>query len=134
MKIKSILILSQLGTTNNGPRWPCINNWNSELLVFGKDFVLKATYIWQMAMATKGGRSVPSFLIFFCDIFFYDVFVFSTRGVQKHHTNFLGKIHVKNFWPKKLRKNKLFCCRLFPSIFFSSRFWPFLCMRSPKTP
>jgi hypothetical protein len=34
--------------------------------------------------------------------------------------NFLGKIHVKNFWPKKLRKNnkKLFSCRLFPSIFF----------------
>jgi hypothetical protein len=28
---------------------------------------------------------------------------FSTRGVQKHHKNFLGEIHVKNFWPKKLR-------------------------------
>jgi hypothetical protein len=31
--------------------------------------------------------------------------------------NFLGKIHVKNFWPKKLRKTKK-SCRLFPSIFF----------------
>jgi hypothetical protein len=43
---------------------------------------------------------------------------FSTRGVQKHHKNFFGKIHVKNFWPKKLREKKLFSCRLFPSIFF----------------
>jgi hypothetical protein len=27
--------------------------------------------------------------------------------------NFLGKIYVKNFWPKKLRKEKLFSFRLF---------------------
>jgi hypothetical protein len=33
---------------------------------------------------------------------------FSTRGVQKHHKKLLGKIHVKNFWPKKLRKKNLF--------------------------
>jgi hypothetical protein len=33
--------------------------------------------------------------------------------------NFLGKIHVKNFWPKKLREKKLFSCRLFPSFFLS---------------
>jgi len=32
--------------------------------------------------------------------------------------NFLGKIYVKNFWPKKLRKKKHFSFRLFPSIFF----------------
>jgi hypothetical protein len=51
-------------------------------------------------------------------IFFYGVFVrFSTRGVQKHHKNFLRKIHVKSLWPKKLRKKKPFSCRLFPSIF-----------------
>jgi hypothetical protein len=31
--------------------------------------------------------------------------------------NFLRKIHVKNLWPKKLRKKKPFSCRLFPSIF-----------------
>ena len=30
--------------------------------------------------------------------------------------NFLGKVHGKNFWPKKLRKET------------------FICMRSPKTP
>jgi hypothetical protein len=29
--------------------------------------------------------------------------------------NFLGKIYVKNFWPKKLRKKKLLSFRLFPS-------------------
>jgi hypothetical protein len=42
---------------------------------------------------------------------------FSTTGVQKHHTHFLGKIHVKNFWPKKLRKKK----HVFPVV-FSHRF------------
>jgi hypothetical protein len=31
---------------------------------------------------------------------------FSTRGVQKHHKKLFGKIHVKNFWPKKLRNKK----------------------------
>jgi hypothetical protein len=36
--------------------------------------------------------------------FVYGVFVrFSSRGVQKHHKHFLGEVHVKNFWPKKLR-------------------------------
>jgi hypothetical protein len=47
--------------------------------------------------------------------------------------NFLGKIYVKNFWPKKLREKKK-SFRLFPSKFVLSRFWPFLYMRSPKTP
>jgi hypothetical protein len=32
--------------------------------------------------------------------------------------NFFGKVYVKNFWPKKLRKKKLFSFRLFPSTFF----------------
>jgi hypothetical protein len=31
---------------------------------------------------------------------------FSTRGVQEHQKNFLGEVHVKNFWPKKLRGKK----------------------------
>jgi hypothetical protein len=48
---------------------------------------------------------------------------FSTRGVQKHHKNFLGEVHdvhVKSFYPIKLRGNKTFFLssfRLFPSIF-----------------
>jgi hypothetical protein len=50
---------------------------------------------------------------------------FSTRGVQKHHKNFLGEIHVKNFWPKKLRKKKLLSFRIFPSIFFYRGFGRF---------
>jgi hypothetical protein len=57
---------------------------------------------------------------FFPFICSHGVFVrFSTRGVQKHHKNFLGEVHVKNFWPKKLRKKNFFpvVCRLFPSIF-----------------
>ena len=48
------------------------------------------------------------FLINFFN-FFYGVFVrFSTRGVQKHHKKLFGKIHVKNLWPKKLRKKNFF--------------------------
>jgi hypothetical protein len=59
---------------------------------------LKATYIWQMA--TKVGRY---FFLFFFN-FVYGIFVrFSTRGVQKRHKKLMGKVHVKNFWPKKLR-------------------------------
>jgi hypothetical protein len=47
-------------------------------------------------------------LISICD-FFYGVFVrFSTRGVQKHNKKLFGKIHVKNFWPKNLRKKNFF--------------------------
>jgi hypothetical protein len=42
----------------------------------------------------------------------------SHQGEFKNTTkNFLGEIHVKNFWPKKLRKKQLFSFRLFPSIF-----------------
>jgi hypothetical protein len=48
--------------------------------------------------------------------------------------NFLEKIHVKNFCPKKMRGKKSFFLSSFPVDIFSSRFWPFLCMRSPKTP
>jgi hypothetical protein len=47
------------------------------------------------------------FLFFNCGDFFDGVFVrFSTRGVQKHHQTNLGEVHVKNFWPKKLRGEK----------------------------
>jgi hypothetical protein len=39
--------------------------------------------------------------------FFGGVFVrFSTRGVQKHHKNVLGKVHVKSFWPKNEKIKK----------------------------
>jgi hypothetical protein len=70
---------------------------------------------------------VPSFLFFI--FYFYGVFVrFSTRGVQKHHKKLFGKIHVKNFWPKKLRKKKLFSFHLFPW-----RFCAFLNKGSSKT-
>jgi hypothetical protein len=45
---------------------------------------------------------------------FYGGFVrFSTRGVQKHHKNVLGEVHVENFLPKKVEK-KTFSCRLSP--------------------
>jgi hypothetical protein len=33
---------------------------------------------------------------------------FSTRGVQNHHKKLFGKVHVKNFWPKKLSKKSFF--------------------------
>jgi hypothetical protein len=41
---------------------------------------------------------------------------FSTRGVQKDHKKLFGKVHVKNFWPKKLRKKNFF------PVVFSHRF------------
>jgi hypothetical protein len=76
----------------------------------------KATYIWQMI--NQVGRYLLFFLVFLFEIF-YGVFVrFSTRGVQKHHKKLFGESPVKNFGPKKLRENKLFFLRLFPSIFF----------------
>jgi hypothetical protein len=43
------------------------------------------------------------------------------------------KIHIKNFWPKKVEKKNVFPV-VFSHRFCLSRFWPFLCMRSPKTP
>jgi hypothetical protein len=45
--------------------------------------------------------------------------LFSTRGVKKHPKNFSGEVHLKNFCPKNLRKNKPSSCRIFPSIFLS---------------
>jgi hypothetical protein len=45
---------------------------------------------------------------------------------------FFGKIYVKNFWPKKLRKKKLFSFRLFPSTFFLSRFLAVSIHEEPK--
>jgi hypothetical protein len=48
---------------------------------------------------------------------------FSTRGVQKHHKKLFGKIHVKNFWPKKLRKKNFFAFIFSNGVFvrFSTR-------------
>jgi hypothetical protein len=67
---------------------------------------LKPTYIWQMA--SKWGRSVPSFFLIFL-ILFYGVFVrFSTRGVQKHQKQILAE--------KVERKKK--SCRISSSALF----------------
>ena len=85
-------------------------------------------YIWPMI--NQVGRCL--FFKNFRD-FFYGVFVrFSTRGVQKHHKKNLGKIHVKNFWPKKMREKKLFSFRLFPSTFVLSRFLAVSLHEEPK--
>jgi hypothetical protein len=52
------------------------------------------------------------------------------KNTIKH---FFGEIHVKNFWPKKLRgKKKLFSFRLFPSIFFYRVFGRFSARGAPK--
>jgi hypothetical protein len=70
---------------------------------------MKATYIWQMA--TKLG-TVQWYFFFNFDLFVCVFFVrFSTRGVQKHHKNFLGEVHVKSLLPKKMRKH------FFPVVF-----------------
>jgi hypothetical protein len=76
------------------------------------------------------------FFFFFWEFFFMAFLCVSQQGDFKNTTkNFLGEVHVKNFWllAEKVEEKKLFSFRLFPSIFLS-RFWPFLCMRSPKTP
>jgi hypothetical protein len=44
--------------------------------------------------------------------------------LKKHHKNFLGEVHVKNFWPKKLRK-KTFFLPSFPIDLFNSVFGRF---------
>jgi hypothetical protein len=47
----------------------------------------------------------------------------SQQGEFKNTTkNFLEKIHVKSFWPKKLREKKTFFLLSFPVDFFLSRF------------
>jgi hypothetical protein len=54
------------------------------------------------------------------------VFLFKTKkNLEFKNTvkSFLGEVHVKSFWPKKLRGKKSF--RLFPSIFFYSAFGRF---------
>jgi hypothetical protein len=65
---------------------------------------------------------------------FYGVFVrFLTRGVQKHHKNFLGEVHAKNFLPKKLREQKGTIVFSFYRVFLAVSLND-LCMRGPKTP
>jgi hypothetical protein len=55
---------------------------------------------------------------------FYGVFVrFSTRGIQKHHKNFLKKVDVTNFL--QAEGKKLYSCRFFPSICFNRVFGRF---------
>jgi hypothetical protein len=49
----------------------------------------------------------------------------SQQGEFKNNIkNFLGKIHVKNFWPEKLRKKKTFFLSSFPIGFFFSSLAP----------
>jgi hypothetical protein len=63
---------------------------------------------------------------------FYGVFVrFSTRGVQKHHKKLFGENLCQNLLAEKVEKKNPF---VFSHRLFLSRFWPFLCMRSSKTP
>ena len=66
---------------------------------------MKATYIWQMI--NQVGRYLP-FILFFISWRFC---AFLNQGEFKNTIkikNVLGKVHVKNFWPKKLRKKNFF--------------------------
>jgi hypothetical protein len=93
---------------------------------------LKATYIWQMT--TKWGRYVPFFFINFLRFFMAFGYFSQQRELKNTTKNFFGKVHVKNFWPKKLRGGENFFPVVFSLRFFYRVFWPFLCMKSPKTP
>jgi hypothetical protein len=59
---------------------------------------------------------------------------FSTRGVQKHHKKLFGESPCQTLLAEKVERKKNFFPFVFPVDIFLSRFWPFLCMRSPKTP
>jgi hypothetical protein len=72
---------------------------------------MKATYIWQMI------NQVGTYFFYF-SILFWAFLCVSHQGEFKNtKKNFLGEVHVRSFWPKKLRKKQLFPFRLFPSIF-----------------
>jgi hypothetical protein len=85
----------------------------------------------KLALNAKWGAMEPMAPSLFCYYFFGVFMAFlcvsqqGTRGVQKHHSIVFGEIHVKNFWPKKLRveKKKPPSCRLFPSIFLNRLFF-----------
>jgi hypothetical protein len=67
---------------------------------------MKRGYIWQMA--NKSCRWVP-FCFIFIFYFFMAFLCVSQQGEFKNTIkNFFGKIYVKNFWPKKLRKKNFF--------------------------
>jgi hypothetical protein len=59
---------------------------------------------------------------------------FSTRGVQKHHKKLFGESLCQKLLAEKVEKKKLFPFVFSHRIFFYRVFWPFLYMRSPKTP
>jgi hypothetical protein len=59
---------------------------------------------------------------------------FSTRGVQKHHKKLFGENPCQKLLAEKVERFFFFFLSSFPVDFFLSRFWPFLCMRSSKTP
>jgi hypothetical protein len=71
-------------------------------------------------MLARGNWIKPAMVLFFFNlgVVLMDFLCVSQQGEFKNTIkSFLKKIHVKNFWPKKLRKKHLFSCRLFPSIF-----------------
>ena len=55
------------------------------------------------------GRYLSGFFFLIFEIFFMAFLCVSQQGEFKNTIkNFLGKIYVKNFWPKKLRKKNFF--------------------------
>jgi hypothetical protein len=95
---------------------------------------MKATYIWQMIKLRYHGTFF--FLIFV--IFFMAFLCVSQQGefkIQKHHKKLFGENLCQKLLAEKVEKKQTFFLSsfLFSIEFFLSRFWPFLCMRSPKT-
>jgi hypothetical protein len=76
---------------------------------------MKATYIWQMI--NQVGRHLIIFLIFKIFLWRFCAFLNFKNTIK----NFLGQVHVKNFWPKKLREEKT-SMSSFPFHFFLGRF------------
>jgi hypothetical protein len=99
-----------------------------------KEKKMKRGYIWQMAINQVGRcLSVVVFLIF--ELFFMAFLCVSQQGEFKNTIKKkIGESLCQKLLAEKVEKKQLFSFRLFPSKLFLSRFWPFLCMRSPKTP
>jgi hypothetical protein len=57
---------------------------------------------------------------------------FSTRGVKKHHKKLFGENLCQKLLAEKVEKKNLFSFRLFPSIFFLSRFLAVSLHEEPK--
>jgi hypothetical protein len=91
---------------------------------------MKATYIWQMI--NQVGRYLLFFIFNFN--FLWRFCAFLNKGSSKTPLKTFWENPCQKLLAKKVERKKNFFPVVFSHRFFLSRFWPFLCMRNPKTP